>query len=748
MLPTRSNTIVDHRLYIGLAALLGGLLLALVLLIANVLSEKTAFADVTHNLSSEKSAPVMLPLVPPCGTLDGATIDSMELAGNWHVVMGDGAISATLTTVTGYSGQAVQLSYNVGVTQGAWVQLSRDFSPTLNLSAGDHLRFFYRGTATNTLQVGLVSATGENYFSSDWGQTTQASWWTYATWDLQDFRKDGQPFPDLSQVKAIFISVKKNKDDVGGLGSFTIDELQYLNVASRTVPSDFEVVTANPTVTQQAATWIRDQQKPSGLLKSWQEESADDAWLYDQALGLIVLSETDCSRAAQLAAKLRALQNEDGSWYAGYDYSTTLPITTSKPVGANAWTVYALRHYCWMCNESMACQAALSGTTWLSDLQRLDGSLPAEPSDIGAPTEPNLDAWWAFQATGYLTQADRLQNFLLSQSWDSNMGRFKSSPNTYQIFLDNQTWGASFLRANSREADARRALSYARWTLVTASNDGLICGFDGAGPFSVWNEGTLQYIVAQGENSQYYWGQMTSQQAPDGGLPGSPDNFRGYIVWLSRWHGVAPTSWLYFAGTGGPFYISPRSVRINGSTSGVVQVHYTFTATVSPVTATLPITYVWQASGQSPVTHTGSLSHTDAVTLTWSSAGAQIITVTATNAGGMVSNTHAINVSVPPASVVITGPANGIVQSSYTFTATVSPVTTTLPITYVWQASGQSPVTPAGSPSHTDAVTFTWSTTGTQTITVTAMNAGGSVTSTYTVTLYPVQVYLPVVMKQ
>ena len=47
--------------------------------------------------------------------------------------------------------------------------------------------------------------------------------------------------------------------------------------------------------------------------------------------------------------------------------------------------------------------------------------------------------------------------------------------------------------------------------------------------------------------------QVTSQQAPDGGVPNSPDDFLGYIVWLSRWHGVASTAWLYFAGTGGPF---------------------------------------------------------------------------------------------------------------------------------------------------------------------------------------------------
>jgi hypothetical protein len=83
-------------------------------------------------------------------------------------------------------------------------------------------------------------------------------------------------------------------------------------------------------------------------------------------------------------------------------------------------------------------------------------------------------------------------------------------------------------------------------------------GLDGAGPFSVWNEGTLQYVVAGGADSQYYWEQMAGQQAADGGLPNSPDEFLGYIVWLSPWHGVAPTAWLYFAGTEGPFHVTQR----------------------------------------------------------------------------------------------------------------------------------------------------------------------------------------------
>jgi hypothetical protein len=82
------------------------------------------------------------------------------------------------------------------------------------------------------------------------------------------------------------------------------------------------------------------------------------------------------------------------------------------------------------------------------------------------------------------------------------------------------------------------------------------------------------------------------------------------------------------------------SVTINGPTYGYLNTDYTFAATVSPITATTPITYVWQATGQSPITHTGGLS--DAVTFNWAFFGTQTITVTASNGGGVVTSTHVI----------------------------------------------------------------------------------------------------------
>lgn len=84
--------------------------------------------------------------------------------------------------------------------------------------------------------------------------------------------------------------------------------------------------------------------------------------------------------------------------------------------------------------------------------------------------------------------------------------------------------------------------------------------------------------------------------------------------------------------------------------------------------------------------------------------------------------------------VSITGPTVGIAGTAYTFTATVSPPTTTLPVTYIWQATKQTPVTHTVH-SLSDTATFTWTVAGPQTVTVTAVNCGGIDVATTTVTI-------------
>jgi hypothetical protein len=83
-----------------------------------------------------------------------------------------------------------------------------------------------------------------------------------------------------------------------------------------------------------------------------------------------------------------------------------------------------------------------------------------------------------------------------------------------------------------------------------------------------------------------------------------------------------------------------------------------------------------------------------------------------------------------PASVAITGPTAGDVGTTYTFTATVDPLTATQPLMCEWHSTGQVPLTRKGGRSDTVAFTW-WNTPGSKTITVTATNFEGSVSSTH-----------------
>lgn len=89
-----------------------------------------------------------------------------------------------------------------------------------------------------------------------------------------------------------------------------------------------------------------------------------------------------------------------------------------------------------------------------------------------------------------------------------------------------------------------------------------------------------------------------------------------------------------------------QQVAISGLTEGNTNALFTFTATSSPVTATLPITYIWQVNNQSRSSHT-TLSLSDIFTTTWDTPGIYRLTVTAFNGIGTSSDTHTIHIKSP-----------------------------------------------------------------------------------------------------
>ena len=85
-------------------------------------------------------------------------------------------------------------------------------------------------------------------------------------------------------------------------------------------------------------------------------------------------------------------------------------------------------------------------------------------------------------------------------------------------------------------------------------------------------------------------------------------------------------------------------VDIGGETEASIHRSYTFRATV-PMTATRPITYVWETAGQSLVVHTEG-GWCDEVTLTWDTPGTKRITVTVSNLGGAGTSVAAHSVTI------------------------------------------------------------------------------------------------------
>lgn len=88
--------------------------------------------------------------------------------------------------------------------------------------------------------------------------------------------------------------------------------------------------------------------------------------------------------------------------------------------------------------------------------------------------------------------------------------------------------------------------------------------------------------------------------------------------------------------------IALAAVEVTGPTTGTVSIPASFTAVVSPVLATLPITYTWEVVGQPTLTREGS--RLDRVAYQWEEAGVKEIVVTASSATGTASASHRVDV--------------------------------------------------------------------------------------------------------
>ncbi len=88
--------------------------------------------------------------------------------------------------------------------------------------------------------------------------------------------------------------------------------------------------------------------------------------------------------------------------------------------------------------------------------------------------------------------------------------------------------------------------------------------------------------------------------------------------------------------------LNEAAIEGPAETTGTLYIgaQYTFQASVTPITATTPITYTWTP------TPTNGQNHTDAI-YQWPTPGSYTITLRAENCGGPVTTTHALYIAVP-----------------------------------------------------------------------------------------------------
>jgi hypothetical protein len=199
-----------------------------------------------------------------------------------------------------------------------------------------------------------------------------------------------------------------------------------------------------------------------------------------------------------------------------------------------------------------------------------------------------------------------------------------------------------------------------------------------------------------------------------------------------------------------PPYVGVQSVVILRETTVVLGDVMTFLAIANPISATLPITFTWEAT-QRPTEEGVVRSRQGGFYAAWDRVGTEVITVTVSNIAGSAVATNTL--VIPPATWPPVPPQLSIIElvpigSPLTryVEALVDPPTVTLPITYTYEASGLLPEVHAALVRTWDGHTFVWPTPGRKVVTITVSNLGGTVSTSFTETVRG-NTYFPLVYK-
>jgi len=501
----------------------------------------------------------------------------------WTVESDSGSSGTVAINTNSVGTNVLQFNWNIG--SGNWTQARFDFSTPYDASNADIFGVTFHGgnsTLPNTVSIMFADAAGVT-FGYDWiGQNSglnQVNRWLYnlpLPKNALSYYWGSTNVINWAQIKTFWLVVKRSGTGTGGgSGTLLMDGLVCAAASTWPRATNYVTLTNNPgaqLAASNAVTFIRSAQNASsGLFLSWQEDPSHAAWLYDQATALIILSRegiwnsgvaanASASAADKLWAFLGPAQKNDGTWSRGWNVATRAELSNVLWVGDQAWIDMALVQYADKSSKSAARTAALKNAQMLATLINPQGSLTGFPS-----TEGTVDTWWAMIATKRFADASKIAGYLLSTNvWDSELRYWREGLNNPAIAVDCANWLSAFARYPSVGEDQRGldALSFVRNTLLTASDNGQFIGLDGQGPVSLWNEGMGQYVAAGGTDAQSFLDTLLSQQTANGSMPGSPDNWTtDAFGWLTSWHGIAPTAWLYFAVDGLPF---PQAIDSDG----------------------------------------------------------------------------------------------------------------------------------------------------------------------------------------
>ncbi len=324
-----------------------------------------------------------------------------------------------------------------------------------------------------------------------------------------------------------------------------------------------------PVIAARAASFILGRQAATGLLTTWEEDHS--SWLYGQGLALkaLVLEgvwennlpvNDYAVSARKLAWFLSDHQYADGSWPRAWN-STTGNIIVPYENDGTIWmgdfpfALMGLEAYLKKACDTKIEKARDKSREFLLSLIEPDGKFyTVNKITGGKPEVTSSEAYVAAIAalieTGDETEADALIENLETRTWNPHFRSWDEGFYSDRVVLFANTWMANLLYQRGYSQKAMDALSLAGRLLFTRG-PGEPCGFDGIGPIAVWYEGTLSYINAGGQGSNFLFRNIIPHINPDGSVPHYNDGLGANAgIWAERWASLDGTSWLYYTARG------------------------------------------------------------------------------------------------------------------------------------------------------------------------------------------------------